>query len=47
MVLQAALERERERNTTKALMAERDRQAAEKERDLEERTPRMLEAERN
>ena len=43
-MLQAALQSERDR--TQALMAERDRQAAGKERELEERTARMLEEER-
>ncbi len=43
-MLQAAIQREREK--TQALLQERDRQAAEKERELEERTARMLEEER-
>ena len=42
--MQAAIQREREK--TQALLQERDRQAAEKERELEERTARMLEEER-
>ena len=37
---------EREREKTQALLQERGRQAAEKERELEERTARMLEEER-
>jgi tRNA(Ile2) C34 agmatinyltransferase TiaS len=44
VVLQAALQKERE--ATQELLAKRDRQAAEKERELEERTARMLEEER-
>jgi hypothetical protein len=44
VVLQAAIQKEREK--TQALLQERDRQAAEKERELEERTARMLEEER-
>ena len=43
-MLQAAIQKEREK--TQALLQERDRQAAEKERELEERTARMLEEER-
>ena len=42
--MQAAIQKEREK--TQALLRERDRQAAEKERELEERTARMLEKER-
>ena len=40
-MLQAAIQKERE--ATKELLAERDRQATEKERKLEERTAKMLE----
>ena len=56
MVLQAAIEAERaktqtaikeERANTQALLEERDRQAAERERELEERTAKLLEEERN
>ena len=43
--MQAAIQKERE--ATKELLAERDRQAAEKERELEERTAKMLEEERS
>ena len=43
-MLQAAIQKEREK--TQALLQERDRQAAEKERELEERTAKMLEEER-
>ena len=42
--MQAALQKERD--ATQALLQERDRQAAEKERELEQRTARMLEEER-
>ena len=44
-MLQAAIQKERE--ATKELLAERDRQATEKERELEERTAKMLEEERS
>ena len=43
-MLQAAIQKERE--ATKELLAARDRQAAEKERELEERMAKMLEEER-
>ena len=43
-MLQAALEKERAK--TQALLEDRDRQAAEKERELEERTTRLLDEER-
>ena len=43
-MLQPTLQKERE--ATKALLEDRDRQAAEKERELEERTARLLEEER-
>ena len=43
-MLQAAIQKERE--ATKELLAARDRHAAEKERELEERTAKMLEEER-
>jgi tRNA(Ile2) C34 agmatinyltransferase TiaS len=45
VVLQAALQSERER--TQALLAERDRQAEEKQWELEEKTAKMLEEERS
>jgi len=45
VVLQAAIQKERE--ATKELLAERDQQATEKERELEERTAKMLEEERS
>ena len=44
-MLQAAIQKERE--ATKELLAERDRQATEKEQELEERTAKMLEEERS
>ena len=43
--MQAALQSERDR--TQVLLAERDRQAAERDRENEERTARLLEEERN
>ena len=45
MVLQAAIEEERAK--TQELLAEERRQAAEREREMEERTARLLEEERN
>ena len=45
MVLQAAIEAERVK--TQAAFEERDRQAAERDRENEERTARLLEEERN
>jgi hypothetical protein len=45
VVLQAAIEAERAK--TQALLEERDRQAAERERELEDRTANALEEERN
>jgi hypothetical protein len=45
VVLQAALEKERAK--TQELLAEAKRQAAERERELEERTATLLEEERN
>ena len=45
MVLQAAIEEERAKN--QELLAEERRQAAEREREIEERTARLLEEERN
>jgi tRNA(Ile2) C34 agmatinyltransferase TiaS len=44
VVLQAALQSERDR--TQALLAERDRQVEEKQRELEEKTARLMEEER-
>ena len=43
-MLQAALQKERE--ATQALLVDRDQQAAEKEREFEERMARLLEEER-
>ena len=43
--MQAAIQKERE--ATKELLAEGDRQATEKERELEERMAKMLEEERS
>ena len=43
-MFQVALQSERDR--TQALLAERDRQAAEKQRELEEKTTRLIEEER-
>ena len=45
MVLQAAIEEERAK--TQELLVEERRQAAEREREIEERTARLLEEERN
>ena len=45
MVLQVVLEKER--LNTQAVLAEANRQAAQREKELEERTARMLEDERN
>jgi hypothetical protein len=45
VVLQAALEKDRAK--TQELLAEAKRQAAERERELEERTAALLEEERN